>query len=98
MGSRSASADFPPANPAVAMNSKLDDLLLNDRGFVFDAVDGLSYQLSPTALRLVRWMQEGIGTEEELLMLLQDSYAVDENTARRDLGTFLAQATELSWR
>jgi hypothetical protein len=80
------------------MNSKLDDLLLNDRGFAFDAVDGLSFQLSPTALRLVRWMQEGMDTEEKLLPVLLDAYDVDENTARRDLGTFLGHAAELSWR
>jgi hypothetical protein len=43
-------------------------------------------------------MQEGIGSEEKLLPLLMDAYDVDENTARRDLGTFLAHATELSWR
>jgi hypothetical protein len=80
------------------MNAKLDDLLLNDRGFAFDAVEGLSYQLSPTALRLVRWMQEGESSEPALLQKLQSEYEVDEHTARRDLESFLGSATELAWR
>jgi PqqD family protein of HPr-rel-A system len=80
------------------MSSKLDDLLLNDRGFVFDAVEGVSYQLSPTALRLVRWIQEGDDTEETLLQRLLNEYEVDEHTARRDLENFLTSAKELSWR
>jgi PqqD family protein of HPr-rel-A system len=80
------------------MSAKLDDLLLNDRGFVFDAVEGLSFQLSPTALRLVRWMQEGGVTEQTLLQRLMNEYEVDEHTARRDLEGFLNTATELGWR
>lgn len=78
--------------------SKLDDLLLNDRGFVFDAVEGLSYQLSPTGLRLVRWMQEGTTSDDTLLERLLDEYEVEEFTARRDLEGFLNSVTELNWR
>lgn len=91
-----------PLSPATlnarTMSAKLDDLLLNDRGFVFDAVEGLSFQLSPTALRLVRWMQEGDATEQMLLQHLMNEYEVDEHTARRDLEGFLASAAELGWR
>ncbi|MCB1209503.1 MAG: PqqD family protein [Verrucomicrobiales bacterium] len=79
------------------MSAKLDDLLLNDRGFAFDAVDGESYQLSPTALQLVRWMQAGDLEEAVLLDRLMDSYEVDEHTARRDLDSFLSTARELGW-
>jgi hypothetical protein len=78
--------------------SKLDDLLLNDRGYVFDVVEGQSYQLSPSALRLVRWMQEGNDTEPRLLELLLNEYEVNEHTAHRDLVSFLTSATELGWR
>lgn len=78
--------------------NKLDDILLNDRGFVFDAVEGQSYQLSPTALRLVRLMQEGELEEEALLSRLLEEYDVEEHTARRDLESFLGTATELGWR
>jgi hypothetical protein len=77
---------------------KLDDLLLNDRGFVFDPIEGLSYQLSPTALRLVRWMQDGEETEPRLLERLLEEYEADEHTVRRDLESFLATTTELGWR
>lgn len=89
---------IPDTLKASTMSAKLDDLLLNDRGFVFDAVEGLSFQLSPTALRLVRWMQEGEHTEQTLLQRLMDEYEVDEHTARRDLEGFLASAVELGWR
>lgn len=80
------------------MNSKLDDLLLNDRGFAFDAVDGCSYQLSPTAARLVRWMQQGETCENALLHRLVNEYDVEENTACRDLEAFLNSITQLGWR
>ncbi len=80
------------------MNAKLDELLLNDRGFVLDPVDGHSYQLSPTALQLVRWMQAGETDESALLERLMGQYEVEEHTASRDLDSFLNQVRELGWR
>ncbi len=80
------------------MNSKLDDLLLNDRGFAFDPVDGQSYQLSPTALRLVRWMQAGDTEEQVLLERLLGEYEVEAHTASRDLDAFLGSVRNLGWR
>lgn len=80
------------------MSTKLNDLLLNDRGFVFDAVEGESYQLSPTAARLLRWMQEGVSDEEGLLRCLLEEFEVDDHTARRDLDNFLNTINELGWR
>lgn len=80
------------------MSIKLKDLLLNDRGFVFDAVEGESYQLSPTASRLLHWMQEGESGEEGLLRCLLEAFEVDDHTARRDLDNFLNTITELGWR
>ena len=80
------------------MSTPLHDLLLNEHGFAFDTVEGRSYQLSPTALRLVRWMQEGESAEQALLRRLLEEHDVDEHTARRDLGDFLRTAGELGWR
>ena len=70
----------------------------NDRGIVFDPVEGQSYQLSPTTLRILRWMQEGDDAERRLLECLLNEYEVDERTARRDLECFLASATDLGSR
>jgi hypothetical protein len=75
---------------------KLQDLLINDRGFAFDPSDGHSYQLSPTALCLVQLLKKG-ATEPELISKLVADYAVDEHTAARDISVFLQTLKDLVW-
>ena len=70
------------------MNTLVADLLLNDRGFVFDPASGETYQLNTTGLSFVRQLQQGL-VEEEVLQRLLENYEVDENTARRDLAGFM---------
>jgi len=75
---------------------KLEELLLNDRGFAFDPADGQSYQLSPTALRLVQLLKQNT-PESELISVLVEEYEVDEHTASRDVSLFLQTLNELDW-
>jgi len=78
------------------MATPLSDLLLNDRGFAFDPVGGDTFQLSVTGLRVVRLLQQG-ADEAAILASLQAEYEVDENTARRDLASFLQALEQLGW-
>ena len=75
---------------------KLQDLLINDRGFAFDPTDGRSCQLSPTGLRLVQLLKQGL-EEPELISRLVAEYEVDEHTAARDTSVFLQNLRELGW-
>lgn len=78
------------------MSTSIHDLLLNDRGFAFDPVNGDTFQLSTTGLRVVRLMQAGTD-EAAMLQTLRDEYEVDEHTARRDLQVFLESMRQLGW-
>jgi PqqD family protein of HPr-rel-A system len=79
------------------MPTPLSDLMLNDRGFVFDPASGETFQLSTTALRIVRLLQQGGGTDAVLARVLEE-FEVDEHTARRDLDDFLELIGQLGWR
>ena len=75
---------------------KLQELLINDRGFAFDPSDGHSYQFSPTALCQVKLLQKG-ATEPELIAKLVTEYDVDEHTAARDTSVFLQTLKDMVW-
>ena len=78
------------------MTANLPDLMLNDRGFAFDPSNGETFQLNPTGLRIVRLLQQG-KNEDDALATLMEEFEVDENTARRDLESFLGSLTQLGW-
>jgi len=77
-------------------NPRLDDLMLNDRGFVFDPNTGESYQLSATGLLCLRHLQHG-ATLAALLAGLTATHDVDPLTARCDLDAFLWELKQLGW-
>jgi len=79
------------------MPTPLPDLMLNDRGFVFDPASGETFQLNATGLRIVRLLQAGLDQEAALAQVLLE-FDVDENTARRDLSDFVDSATGFGWR
>ena len=79
------------------MTTSIHDLLLNDRGFAFDPVNGDTYQLSSTGLRIVRLLQAGT-EEKDILARLQEEFEVDEHTAERDVQTFLATLEQMGWK
>jgi len=78
------------------MTATLTNLLLNDRGVAFDPAAGETYQLSATALNLIRLLQHG-ENEASLLQHLIEKYDVEESTACRDLASFLGQLEEIKW-
>ncbi len=79
------------------MATQLSDLLLNDRGFAFDPVGGDTFQLSVTGLRAVRLLQQG-ADEASVMDHLLAEYEVDENTVRRDIGSFFRTMEHLGWK
>ncbi len=81
-----------PATPS----PRLTDLMLNDRGFVFDPNSGESYQLSPTGLACLRGLQHG-ASSEDLVKKITSSWDVDDVAARCDIDTFLWELKQLDW-
>ena len=79
------------------MTAQLSDLLLNDRGFVFDPVSGETFQLNTTGLRIMRMLQQGLDADAATARIL-DEFEVDENTARRDVEDFLHALGQLGWK
>jgi len=79
------------------MPTPLSDLMLNDRGFVFDPASGETFQLNATGLRIVRLLQSGLPPEAALAQMIAE-YEVDENTAQRDFSDFVENMNHLGWR
>jgi len=76
--------------------ARLEDLMLNDRGFAFDPNTGESYQLSVTGLACLRGLQHG-ATAAGLLADILATHEVDPLTARCDLDAFLWELKQLDW-
>ncbi|MCF7674916.1 MAG: PqqD family protein [Akkermansiaceae bacterium] len=76
--------------------TRLDDLMLNDRGFVFDPNTGESYQLSTTGLACLRSLQHGT-TAAGVLAGILEAQEVDPLTARWDLDAFFWEIKQLGW-
>ena len=72
------------------MSTPLADLLLNDRGFVFDPASGETFQLNTTGLRILRMLQQGMDKDVAVLRMTQE-YEVDEHAAGRDIDDFLRE-------
>ena len=83
-------------NPAAIPSPRLTDLMLNDRGFVFDPNTGESYHLSPTGLACLRGLQQG-ATANDLVAQITSTWEVDAVTARCDLDAFLWDLKQLDW-
>ncbi|MCU0779830.1 MAG: PqqD family protein [Akkermansiaceae bacterium] len=76
--------------------TRLSDLMLNDRGYVFDPNTGESYQLSATGLAVVRGLLRGEGVAAILKDLIR-GHEVDPLEARADLDAFLWDLQQLGW-
>ncbi len=79
------------------MPTPLSDLMLNDRGFVFDPASGETFQLNATGLRVVRLLQSGLGHEDALARIIAE-FDVDEHTAQRDFSDFVDCIARTGWR
>lgn len=69
--------------------SRLNDLLVNENGFAFDPGTGFTYNLSLSALGVLRGLKDG-KTEDALVAHLMDEYDVEARRAQRDVEDFLS--------
>ncbi len=67
----------------------LKNLMINDSGFGFDPSTGHTYNLSLSALEIVRLLNNG-ADEAEVLSFLTEVYDVEERRAVHDLDAFFA--------
>jgi Coenzyme PQQ synthesis protein D (PqqD) len=79
------------------MSTPLSEIMLNDRGFAFDPTKGESFQLSTTALVVIRALRESPDRETAFKKILEE-FDVDENTARRDFDQFIASIDQIGWQ
>ena len=68
--------------------TKLKNLLINDNGFAFDPSTGHTYNLSMTALAVIRMLKEG-ADDKTVLTRLTDTYDVTDSRAVNDLDVFI---------
>ncbi len=73
---------FPP-------QAAIQQLALNDSGFVFDPVNGRSFTANATGLRILRLLQRNDDMEVLLQALLQE-YDVSRSEVERDIAEFAA--------
>lgn len=76
--------------------ARLADLMLNDRGYVFDPNTGESYQLSLTGLAVVKGLLRG-ETVAAIHAGIISAHQVDSLAARADLDSFLWDLQNLGW-
>lgn len=67
----------------------LKNLMINDNGFGFDPSTGHTYNLSITAMEIVRLLNSG-ADEEDIMTYLQETFDVEEHRAVHDLDSFFA--------
>lgn len=70
------------------------ELTLSETGFLFDHSSGLTYTLNPTAQFIFNEIKSGKQGTEILTNVMQE-FAVDEDTARKDIDDFFRQLQEL---
>lgn len=71
------------------------NLYINDNGFVFDYYTGLSYNLNPTGIFVLRQLLEGTPLAE-ITRALESKYNISHRTATSDLDDFLRQLSSLN--
>ncbi|MDQ6974995.1 MAG: PqqD family protein [Mariprofundaceae bacterium] len=72
----------------------LQQLALNDSGFVFDPVNGRSFTANSIGLFLLKTLQKGADLDA-LLTIVVDEFDVDMRTAERDITEFAGQLRKL---
>jgi hypothetical protein len=77
-------------------SSRLADLMLNERGFVFDPNTGESYQVSATGLSCLRGLQRG-ATVDEMVAEMVATREVERLAARCDMDAFVWDLKQLGW-
>jgi Coenzyme PQQ synthesis protein D (PqqD) len=71
-----------------ARSASLKDMMISSTGFAFDPRSGLTYLVNTSGADIIRWLNEGLGSEL-VVERMRAEYDVDEHSARRDFESFL---------
>lgn len=71
-------------------NSTLKELAISETGLIFDPATGTIYTSNPVGLLILEALKEG-KEAIEISSMIAGRYAVDQQTAERDLYEFLSQ-------
>ena len=69
---------------------KMDNLAINEHGFIFDPATGCSYNANKTALMIINLIREGKQSAEIETVLLEH-FDVGEEVLTRDIDFFFLQ-------
>ena len=75
--------------------SKIENLYISDKGFIFDYSTGLTYNLNPTGMFVLDKLLKEV-PRDEILRSLQNRFGVDDKTAAIDVDDFLQQLSALN--
>lgn len=78
----------------MSASERLAQIVFHDDGFLFDPSSGESFVANPTAVEILRGLQEGRG-EATIVAELISRFQVGEEEARRDVVEFLARLKNL---
>lgn len=70
--------------------SKLNQLAINEEGFVFDPTSGESFTVNRTGLVVLKGLRED-KTREQIAALLVESFEVSQDEAEADAADFIAR-------
>lgn len=73
------------SNKAMQINR---NIAISESGFIFNPGTGDSFSTNSVGLEIIRLLQEAAG-KEEILIAVQDKFAVDKDTAEKDLNDFI---------
>lgn len=68
--------------------NRLNQLAINDEGFIFDPLTGESFTVNSTGLFIIRELKKG-KRDDEILNGLLEEFNVSKEVAERDLIDFL---------
>ncbi len=64
------------------------NVAISDAGLLFNPVNGESFSVNPTGIRILTFLREG-KPETEICKLLVNEFNVEKDTAERDLTDFM---------
>ena len=70
------------------MSTRLNQLAINDEGFIFDPVTGESYTVNSTGIAGLQGLKRGQSLQE-IATAISEDFEVTFDQAERDLGDFV---------
>lgn len=68
--------------------NRIQQLAINEEGFVFDPITGESFTVNQTGLLILKGLKEG-KSQEEIIKDIVENFEVSEEEAERDIVDFI---------